>query len=87
MTGRRALVALCAVVLAVSGRRRVLVVLAPVGRLARADQRPTASDVLLSQDMSSFPAAGVSATLERRLFALCAAASRAGYPVKIALIA
>ncbi len=53
--------------------------------IARADGDP-ASDVLLSQDVF-VPYSGISATLERRLFALCGAAGRAGYPVKIALIA
>ncbi len=53
--------------------------------LARADGDP-ASDVLLSQDVF-LPYGGISATLQRRLFALCASAQQAGYPVKIALIA
>ncbi len=53
--------------------------------IARADGDP-ASDVLLSQDVF-VPYSGMSATVERRLFALCAAAAQAGYPLKIALIA
>ncbi len=52
---------------------------------ARADGDP-ASDALLSQAVF-VPYSGISGTLERRLFALCATAERAGYPVKIALIA
>ena len=53
--------------------------------VAHADGDP-ASDVLLSQDVF-VPYSGMSAAVERRLFALCAAAGRAGYPVKVALIA
>ncbi len=85
MTGRRALVALCAVVLAVAGGAASSWSWPLSADIARADGDP-ASDVLLSQDVF-VPYSGVSATLERRLFALCAAADRAGYPVKIALIA
>lgn len=53
--------------------------------VARADGDP-ASDVLVTQDVF-LPYSGVSDVLERRLFSLTAAADRAGYPVKIALIA
>ena len=63
----------------------VVVVVALSAGIARADGDP-ASDVLLSQDVF-VPYSGMSATVERRLFALCAAAAQAGYPLKIALIA
>jgi hypothetical protein len=56
----------------------------PTG-LARADGDP-ASDVLLSQSVY-LPYSGISTTLQRQLFAVCAAAQQAGYPVRIALIA
>ncbi len=56
----------------------------PTG-VAHADGDP-ASDVLLSQDVF-LPYSGISAGPQRRLFEICAAAQRAGYPVKVALIA
>jgi hypothetical protein len=51
---------------------------------ARADGDP-ASDVLLGQDVF-LPYSSISPTIQRRLFAVAAAAKTAGYPLKIALI-
>jgi hypothetical protein len=85
MTTRRALVSLCAVALAIAGGAASSWSWPLSADVARADGDP-ASDVLLNQDVF-VPYSGMSATLERRLFALCAAADRAGYPVRIALIA
>jgi hypothetical protein len=52
---------------------------------AGADGDP-ASDVLLSQDVF-LPYSQISTATERRLYAVCDAARRSGYPLKIALIA
>jgi len=90
---RRARVCLWAVALAVAGGATGSWSASGLGlgvgpwsaAVARADGDP-ASDVLLSQDVF-VPYSGMSATVERRLFALCAAADRAGYHVKVALIA
>ncbi len=58
---------------------------APSVPTARADGDP-ASDVLLGQDVF-LPYSSISPVLQRRLFAVAAAARRAGYPIKIALVA
>ena len=57
--------------------------LAPATALADGDP---ASDVLLGQSVF-LPYSPISQTLQRQLYAVCAAAQRAGYPVRIALIA
>jgi hypothetical protein len=54
-------------------------------RPARADGDP-ASDVLVSQDVF-LPYSQISTATERRLYTVCDAARRSGYPLKIALIA
>jgi hypothetical protein len=77
-------------VLAVLALASVVAAFAPVelgpgsAGVARADGDP-ASDVLLGQDVF-LPYTGISVTLQRRLFEACAAARRAGFPVKVALI-
>jgi hypothetical protein len=60
------------------------VLLAPCG-VALADGDP-ASDVLLGQDVF-LPYSQISSRLERQLYAVCDAARRDGYPLKVALIA
>ncbi len=62
-----------------------LVVIAAVPGSALADGDP-ASDVLLGQDVF-LPYSPISQTVERRLYAVCDAARKAGYPMRIALIA
>jgi hypothetical protein len=54
--------------------------------LAGADGDP-ASDVLLGQDVFVPYSSPVSRTVQRQLYAVTAAAKRAGYPIKLALIA
>jgi hypothetical protein len=53
---------------------------------ARADGDP-ASDVLLGQDVFVTYSAPVSKQMQRELYAVTAAAARAGYPIRLALIA
>jgi hypothetical protein len=57
--------------------------LAPGAALADGDP---ASDVLLGQNVF-FPYSPISQSTQRRLYSVCDAARRAGYPVRIALIA
>src|SRR5581483_4766273 len=61
------------------------VVLASAPAVALADGDP-ASDVLLGQNVF-LPYSPISPTMQRRLYAVCDASRRAGYPVRIALIA
>jgi hypothetical protein len=61
----------------------LVLLLAPAAALADGDP---ASDVLLSQDVF-FPYTQISPQLERQLYATSAQARRAGYPIKVALIA
>jgi hypothetical protein len=61
----------------------LVLLLAPAAALADGDP---ASDVLLSQNVL-FPYTQVSPQLERQLYATSVEARRAGYPIKVALIA
>jgi hypothetical protein len=61
----------------------LMLLLAPSAALADGDP---ASDVLLGQNVF-FPYSPISPSIQRRLYSVCDAARRAGYPVRIALIA
>ena len=63
----------------------LLAALASSAPSAIADGDP-ASDVLLGQNVF-VPYSPLSPTIKRRLYAVCDAAQRAGYPLRIALIA
>jgi hypothetical protein len=60
-------------------------VIAAAPGTALADGDP-ASDVLLGQNVF-LPYSPISQTIQRRLYSVCDAAQRAGYPIRIALIA